>query len=324
MKLLFDLPLLALFVCILLVYYGAFFLFFRKTLQSTLHSTFNVVPEGLSPSALRYIWLGEADFNTLIASFLSAVHKGVYAIIWQVHGFSIKLKNAGALNELSPGEKAALTFSNGYPVKGLGVGVKKNTQLDKRMDALEIQLGKSYGHLLSPRKKWTLGGVLITAISFLAYDHFYHGSGWEFVLIKMATMLVVFGGYIFYLNKVMDEANWLIRIGDTLVFFLGISIVLSFDALMDYPVAIWFTMSLFVHTLIYLYLPKYSPKGQILKDQIDQYRAYLETAVDPEDESMQAYLFALDLPTYRSEQLGPLLTIRPAKKHRPGDTLLYW
>ena len=193
MNLIFDFPLLILIVVFLLIYYGGFLLYFRNSVNILSDSSYTFIPQNYSPAAIRYIWLGEADYNALIASFLSAVNKGIYTIRWQVNGFSINLKNPGALNDLIAEEKAALTFSNGYPVKGLGVGIKKNSMLDKRMDALETQLEKTYGHLLSPRKKYVLGGVILSAFGLLVYDYFYFGSGWEFIIMKFAIMLLCDG-----------------------------------------------------------------------------------------------------------------------------------
>ena len=136
---------------------------------------------------------------------------------------------------------------------------------------------------------------------------------------------MVFLGYLFYLNKLLDASNWVVRVVDTIIFLFGIIFILSFDILTEHPVAVWFTIILFIHTFIYFYLPRYSSQGQMLKNQINQYRSFLISSEGNQDaETIQAYLFALDLPSYRSEQLDPLLSLRPMRKHRFGDSLLYW
>lgn len=293
----------------ILIYYAYILMRFRHQ-PSISRKPQKVIPEQLSPAAMRFLWKGEVDWDLLLTIAFSAVQKQVYRLSWnRSHGSAyFHMLDDWKFSQLTYEERAALTMGRNTPLKSFMFG-KHKKGLDATMaNRAETYLKKAFEHLVNPVQQWVLIGLIANVIVLLSLAAiFLDYSPWNLLLmaILMGFMII---GTVLYLDRFLAESNIPQKVLYVFMVIVMLGFLASVDVANGYPVLSVFALAIPVHILMFFTLPKLNVPGQVLREKIMSYREYLWKEKLILESSDIPYCLALEIPCDETEQIKHLLT----------------
>ncbi|MEO0584256.1 MAG: hypothetical protein AAF135_18730 [Bacteroidota bacterium] len=332
---------------VLTLYYGGIFAWVAYRAQKIDHVDLPDI-ETLSPMTLRYLWIGNSDWNLLIVNFFSAVKKGVYRLTWksQSEGFIMDLIDPMAFRALPSEERVGLGF-NGHPLNRIITRAEKTKMIDSLMLQVDHSMRKNLKNYHLPTNLIFVIGFLLTSAMVLGLMYVWAGLDlWSLIPVGIFMFFLAFYTQ-FVLGKWIDDTylerqpgqawgNWVrnslymilwgknMSAKDTqwyqslltkisLAAQVGIVIFIMYQTNSLLTGVFWILV--IAQLFLYLTFSQLNASGTAIQRKIQAYREELIQSDGPEDAQVPKWI-ALDLPCREMYSIAELYTGRQYQGHK--------
>lgn len=272
---------------------------------------------GLSPAAMRYLYLAGFDSDCLIASVLNAAVNNTYQIVWKPDGFTARKRPGLIANALSQEEIATFTGKEDTLLEVIHVGKGREKFTLEAEERLENHLKKNYRKILIPKNLWFALFSVISGSGITLATRYFDPAGsspqHSTMMFMCATLLmpaIVWGSFHLMQSFQADENNeWMVS---AIFIFSGI-LILYVEWVAIHSILLYLLPFAILQIWIIRKIPRYYRRAHSRIQEILHFRDFLSKRIQigqPLSESeyfIIPYLIALNIDFPRSEYFKILL-----------------